>query len=88
MPIHYIKKVPSKILYFGHSVDIIRSKLGCMPIYGHTYIAHNSVIFRPIPNIVIYGCSGDDYLPGGGGGVCIIKLSSMQHPFTGKAFSQ
>ena len=77
MPIHYIKKVPSKILYFGHSVDIIRSKLGCMPIYGHsaypymgivhTYIAHNSVIFRPIPNIVIYGCSGDDYLPGGGG---------------------
>ena len=22
-----------------------------MPIYGHTYIAHNSVIFGPIPNI-------------------------------------
>ena len=26
MPIYYIKKVHQKILYFGHSVDIIRSK--------------------------------------------------------------
>ena len=34
-----------------------------MPIYEHTYIAHNSVIFGPIPNIFIWGCSGDDYLP-------------------------
>ena len=26
MPIYHIKKVPSNILYFGHTVDIIRSK--------------------------------------------------------------
>ena len=53
MPIYHIKKVPSKKLYFGHSVDIIRLKQGCMPIYGHTYIAHYSVIVGPIPDIFI-----------------------------------
>ena len=26
MPIYHIKKVPSKKLYFGHSLDIIGSK--------------------------------------------------------------
>ena len=49
-----------------------------MPIiYGHTYIAHNSVIFGPIPNIYIFGNIG---WVG-----CIIKLSFRKSPFTGAA---
>ena len=61
--IYHIKEVPSKILYFGHSGPIMRSKLGCVTIYGHTFIAYNSVIFGPIPKKIIQGYSGDDYLP-------------------------
>ena len=52
-----------------------------MPIYGRTNIAHNSVIFGPIPNVFIEGYSGEDYLPDKlfvGWVGCISKLSSMQ----------
>ena len=31
---NYINKVPSKILYFGHSVDIIRQNKGARPNMG------------------------------------------------------
>ena len=50
------------------------------------YITHNFVIFGPIPNIIMKGCSGDKYLPDylyfGWVGY-IIKLSSMRQPLTG-----
>ena len=54
-----------------------------MPIYGHAYITHNSVIFGPIPNIFIYGCSRDDYLPerllSGGWGVRLDLAPGKAH---------
>ena len=62
MPIYHIKKVLSKIAYFGHSGAIIRSKLGLASIYGHTVLVHNLVIFGPISKFFILGCSGDQYL--------------------------
>ena len=54
------KKVSIKKYYI---LGILRSKLRYMPIYGHMYIAHSSVIFGPITNIFILGRSRDDYLP-------------------------
>ena len=63
-----------------------------MPIYGHTYIVHNSVIFGPIPKNLYRDahCSRDDYQPdrlffGGWAVGCIIKFSFRRRPFTGAA---
>ena len=86
--IYHIKEVSSKILYFGHSGAIMRSKLGCVTIYGHTFIAYNSVIFGPIPKKIIQGYSGDDYLPDRllfGRAGCPIKFGSRRRLFTGAA---
>ena len=51
---HYAAARPSDPVTIGYLVY--------KPIYGHEYIAHNSVIFCPIPKMFIYGCTGDDNL--------------------------
>ena len=56
-----------------------------MPIYGHTYIVHNLVIFGPIPIFFIKGCSRDDSLLDRllfWWMECIIEFSSRRRPFT------
>ena len=45
MPIYDIKKVSSKNIIFWAFCRHDKIKIRCMPIYGHTYIGHNSVIF-------------------------------------------